>query len=117
MKKLILIAVAFFGFATLSYAADNTSEATTTLEVSQSPSEKVKSFVEKLYRYANEDNIESFVYTLRQFEEYMEGLNQAQQQQIEYELAGWYEDNKYKMNKISYYSEYVEDVLEGRIER
>ncbi|MBR2429186.1 MAG: hypothetical protein IKB15_04320 [Alistipes sp.] len=115
MKKLILIAVACFGFATMSFAADTVSEATTVSQ--QSQAEKVMSFIDKLYRYAQEDNIESFVFVLRQMEEFMENLTEYQHAQIEYQLASWYESNAYKVEVIAQYAEYVEDVLEGRIER
>ena len=50
-------------------------------------------------------------------EEFMENLTEYQQAQIEYQLASWYESNAYKVEVIAQYAEYVEDVLEGRIER
>ena len=118
MKKLFLLFIACVAFGVAGYSANTTSGVTaTSISEQQSLTEKFKSYVNRLYQAATNDDYKTFERLLREFESFCNNTTPSQMAKIEAELAEWAETNGYKMVVISEYAEYAEDVREGRIQR
>lgn len=118
MKKLALIFAVCIAFCANGYAAHTTSGVTaTSISEQQSLVEKYKSYINRLYQAATNDDYQTFERLLREFESFCNNTPSSQIAQIEEELTEWAKTNGYKMIVISEYSEYAEDVREGRIQR
>ena len=118
MKKLALIFAVCIAFCANGYSANTTSDVkTSSVNEQQSLTEKFKSYVNRLYQAATNDDYKTFERLLREFESFCNNTTPSQMAKIEAELADWAETNGYKMVVISEYAEYAEDVREGRIQR
>ncbi len=118
MKKIFALLIACAAFSTASFAAETATTNEVTCSVEQSSlAEKYKSYINRLYQAAVNDDYETFERLLREFESFINNTPSSQMAKIEAELTKWGESNGYKMVKIAEYSEYAEDVREGRIRR